>query len=311
MAFWEVPLAILSWLFLLLARLVSRGLVLCDSVLHLGRPLRWRLLSAETIGKPLALLVIMTTAPRWNPHAVIATLGPVRVRRSIRVESGAPASAVGTWTLVVYRFPVNSVVGSLNSRDMPSDGLGFTIDIESGVYTLALRYYRWSAEAELPTVFADNAEIAPAQQIPADLNDHLYQNLPQHANWLYLALHYHVYTMLRLHHWLPGAFVERELLPVGNPETRFSYGHLSAGCSLHLQAVESLLVGHDVYLTLYARNSFPLQWEQIATSEYTSESFDRDTFYVIRVHRNASLAIPLQPNDLSIAIRHPSIGRRR
>jgi hypothetical protein len=310
MALWEVPLAVLSWLFSVLARLVSRGLIVGDAIMHRGQPLRWQLLSAEAIRKPLRLPVVMTIAPRWNPHAVIATIGPLRARHSIGVDARAVADPVGTWTIVAYRFPLNRIVGSLSSRDVRSDDRALILGVEPGTYTLALRYYHSSSKTELPAVVADNIVVAPTERVPDDLNDRLYQDLPARMSWFYQALHYYVYTMLRLRRYLPRAFIDRELLPVGNPETYFSYGHLPAGRLLHVRVTELLLTSHDVYLTIYGRDSFPLHWQQIVAAEHTSDSFDRDAFYVVRVHRNASTKPP-HPCDVCITVRQSRPGRQR
>jgi hypothetical protein len=305
---WEVPLAVLSWSFHRLTRLALAGLARLRVTSSRQQSAEWHPISAEVITRRLMLPAIMTSAPRWNPHALIAGLGPFQAESSIGIDAGAASRSARTWTAVMHRVPGSRIVGSVGSQDAPSEDGWARLPVEPGAYRVVLRYYHRSDDAALPDVQADGVEVAKGMPLAADSNDQLYRALPRLRGRFYLAQQYYVYTMLRLKRWLPQSFVERELLPIGNPETRFYYGHCPAGCSLHLQAAESVTASHDVYLTLYGRDSFPLHWQQVVVPELRTDPLARDGFYLLRVHRATPSAPPLDPNSVAITLEQMGSG---
>ncbi len=243
------------------------------------RLLHWRTLSGELLNRPLALPVVMTTGPRWNPHAIISIAGPVSVVRSLRVDLQAAQRSARLWTMVVHKFPTDRIVATLG----PSSADG-CLDLEPGRYALVLRYYEWSSTLELPAVDVDGRPGIPGCEVSVDVNE-FYAGLGRRNNWFYWWLHYYVFVMLQHRDRLPASFVRRHYLPVGNPETEFVFGSMRRGEPLSLDAARAFLPSHHVYFTLYNRASFPVVWYPVRESMAHTEPALEDGYYLIRAHK--------------------------
>jgi hypothetical protein len=106
----------------------------------------------------------------------------------------------------------------------------------------------------------------------------------------YLCLHYYVFHALDHRDWLPAAFVEREFLPAGNPQTRFRFGAVRRGQSITLTLAPALLATHAVFFTLYNRHSFPVTWYPIADEHHTTAPCACAGFYLVRIQQLAAQA---------------------
>jgi Family of unknown function (DUF6208) len=280
----EIPLAIASLIFYRLMRALMRPLIVLNARRNAPRARQWSVLSGEALKNKLVLPGIMTTGPRWNTHAVIAAAGPFDVRRSIAVDTEAALGSAEAWTIVVYTFPDQRTAGHIGSQDAPFASHWVEHNLPAGRYTLAVRYYRWMNEPRLPEVRVDGTPLVPELKVTSDINA-FYAELRQRRGPYYRWLHFYVFTMLRFRHRLPQRFVERELLPMGNPETQFRYGILYCGESLRVEAAPDMLADYDVYLTVYTRDSFPSSWGQIQPATYTTPPVNEDSFYLVRIHR--------------------------
>lgn len=285
----ELPLAIASFIAFKLVKFVIGGLY--SVYLGLNRRLasEWRLLSADTLASPLSLPVLMTKGPRWNTHAIIGTVGPFTVQRELALDVGAIARSARSWTAAIYSYPGYRTVdnlGSLNTAAVASSGelseQWQAVTLPPGRYSIGLRYYHPSDAPTLPPVRVDGAAAIPAQAIPPDVNG-FYHDLAQKTSGFYRFLHSYVFTMLKLRRWLPAAFVRREYLPVGAPETHFFYGAMEQGDRLFLQLAPALVQHFDVYLTVYNRASLPRFWDEIQTETYHSKTLLEDGFYLFRI----------------------------
>jgi hypothetical protein len=154
---------------------------------------------------------------------------------------------------------------------------------------MALRLYHWSEHITLPEIQADGRLAIPSRSVPAG-NNEFYAELPKRRGRFYLWLHYYVYNLLRGIAPLPGVSSEREFLPMGNPETQFRYGALERGKALRLRAAPGFFQGHDVFFTLYTRDSFPSRWYQIRESPHITEPAREDGFYLLRIQRQSLVA---------------------
>ena len=79
----------------------------------------WRPLCAATFARPLALPLNLTIAPRWNPHALIATCGPLLIRGRLAFHLETVEKAAGYWSCVVYQFPNNHTRVRIGALDGP------------------------------------------------------------------------------------------------------------------------------------------------------------------------------------------------
>jgi hypothetical protein len=283
----ELPLALASFLFYRSTRFVMRRLIVLNSRLNRRRAHQWNLLSAEAFQLPLALPAIMTAGPRWNPHAIIAGAGPFSVKQSVSVDLEPVLRSAKIWTLVFYTFPDQRTVAHIGALDGPFAQQWHSLVLAPGKYSIALRYYHWSETIGLPEIQADGESVIPFQSVSPRNND-FYLDLIKRRSWFYLGLHYYMYTLLRRQALVSPAFVEREFLPMGNPESHFRYGALERGEAIRFELAPALLANHDVYFTLYTRGSFPVRWYPIIEGRHLTEPALEDGFYLVRIHRKAS-----------------------
>lgn len=242
---------------------------------------QWLIVDGRAIKKPLELLVPMALGPRWNTHALVALAGPLHVNSTLRIDVGSAAKSAGSWAIVAHELPTYRAVANVGSLKPSSGEPWQSLELGPGTYRLALRYYRWHDDAELPAIEVDDEPAVPAMAVPADVND-FYRTLSERSNIFYLCLHSYVSTLLRYRRWFPASFVAREYLPAGNPQTTFCYGFLPAGTRLNIELDPSLLETHDVYFTAYNRASFPIRWYQLLEENHTSAPFPGSGSYLIR-----------------------------
>jgi hypothetical protein len=243
---------------------------------------QWRVLSAENLKSPLSLPVLMTKGPRWNTHAIIGTLGPFSVKESIAIDLESANHSARSWIAVIYSFPDYQTIASLESNKLESQEKWVSLKLKPGKYSIGLRYYHWLDQVNLPAVQVDGTEFVNRLPIPSDIND-FYYDLIKRKNGFYLALHYYIFTILRLRKWLPESFVRNEYLPVGAPDTEFLYGYLMRGQSLQIEIHSAIATNYDFYLTLYDRSSLPLFWSRIEDEKYTTQPIENNGFYLIRI----------------------------
>ncbi len=278
----QAPLALLSFLLFKVVQWLMRRLANLHYRRRKEQAFRWHPLSVETLKNPLALPLLMTSAPRWNPHAIIATLGPLPVQEGLTIDVAAARQSAASWSIVVYTFPGFRTITSIDSLVCPSDVSSQTLTLKPGRYWIGLRYYRWTEAVTLPGMQVDGRPAVEPMPLPADVNA-FYQELSR-SSWWYFALHYHAWLVLRWKAWLPRRFVERVFLPVGNPGTQFDYGVLEKGERLRIELSDDVPCDADVYLTIYSRASFPVAWERVTQGCLESATVEKPRMYLIRVH---------------------------
>lgn len=251
---------------------------------------RWRFMS-EAIDQPLALPYIMVTGPRWNPHALIANVGPLQVTDSFRVQTETAFRSAQMWTLVIYSASDFRTVTAIDSSHVVRDEAWCEHTLPPGRYSGILRYYEWSASPKLPAIEIDGAQSIPERTVPANENDYL-SRLCNKNGAFYTALHYYALEMLRLRHYLPESFVRREYLPVGNPETAFRYGHLQRGQCIEITSSQGIPEGQYLYLTIYNRSSFPVTWAAVQSLPYHTQPAEATGSYLLRLHATESAHTP-------------------
>lgn len=284
---WDIPLSLVSFLFYRIVRFLLRSLLRLYTARNPQEACHWRALSAEMLDKSLALPIIMTAGPRWNTHAIVAGVGPLRVRKSLSVHTGTAWRSAPAWIIVVNRFPSHRVVANMGSASAPIEDEWTSAHLEPGSYSLALRYYHWSHRVEFPAVKVDGVEEVQTESVSSEVNA-FYHDLHKRRSIFYLCLHYYIFTILRYKEWLPQSFVERELLPMGNLETHFYYGTLTPEELLSFELAPMLLSTHDIFLTIYGRDSFPVRWYQIHEARHITSNVGEKCFYLVRIHEKSS-----------------------
>jgi len=284
----EVALAILSILFHRVVRATLRLLVDLHFRFGKAQSAEWRISSAEYFRRPLVLPVVMVEGPRWNTHAITASVGPIFAEQQLELDLEAPRRSADSWSIVLYRYPGYRALASVGSGSAPSDQAVSQIPVERGRFTLVVRYYGWNERCELPAIAADGLRVVEPVEVPANVNDFLRQIARNRL--FYLALHYYVWVMLKFRDRLSASWVEREFLPVGNPETRFAYGIVRPGQSVRVQTDSRLLSTSSVYLTVYSRSSFPTFWCAITEPDYLSPASTIEGMYLVRIHPRGGVA---------------------
>jgi hypothetical protein len=282
----ETILAPASFLLYRLTRLGVRRALQVRGRAETGQATAWRILDGAVVREPFHLLALMTTAPRWNTHALIALAGPLQVERGLRIHAATAARSAPAWTVVVHAEPDLRIVastGSVSTSDTSSGAPWQAVELAPGRYRLVLRYYRWSGPAELPAIEVDGVPTVDSQEVPAGAND-FYHDLAKRRSLLYTGMHSYIRTLLRYRRWLPRSFVEREYLPAGNPQTTFSYGLLEAGTRLTIRMHNGLRDTHDAYFTGYNRASLPVLWYPLTEREHVIAHVPVNGSYLIRVH---------------------------
>lgn len=303
---WEIPLGLFSWVFFhlnkaLIARLYAR---------HLDRQgdlsMVWRLLSEDTLGQPLSLPVLLTKGPRWNTHAAIGTLGPLRVERSLAVDTAEANRSAEAWSIVVYRYPDFATWHEMGSLDSPPDGPAGewrVVGLPRGQYCLGVRYYALKEPAAMPAVRIDGAssDSVASAPVPPGVNG-VYNSLASRTNPYYRALHHYVHPLLRLRRWLPDGLVRREYLPVGDPLTDFRYDWFPAGMGLRIEASPRLLHDFRLFLTVYNRSSLPVHSAQLNSGVTITPVFPHAGFYLLRLRPRRQDVVPCAQDDLTVGL---------
>jgi hypothetical protein len=284
---WQIPLAVLSLGFYKVSKVSISQIYALYLAITSRKAVNWRVLSAETLQNPLGLPVIMTKGPRWNTHAIVATLAPIAIRSQLAVDVRSAQKSAASWTVVVYSYPDYRTIANLGSLSSADAEDWAVVTLPPGKYALVLRYYEWGEAVQLPAIQVDDRELVGVQPLNPQINEFL-KDLKQIKNGFYLALHYYVFVLLKLRHRLPEAWIRREFLPVGDRDNQFGYGYCQTGDQLQFEFSASLLADYVVYLTLYNRSSFPIFWSAIATQQYQTEPLTQDGFYLLRFRARSS-----------------------
>jgi hypothetical protein len=285
---WEIPLAILSFFFYKAMKFIIGNLYTFYLTVDKKKTSQWRVLSAENLKSPLSLPVLMTKGPRWNTHAIIGTLGSFSVKETIAIDTESANNSAGSWIAVIYSFPGYETIASLESDRLKSQDRWETLKLKPGKYSIGLRYYHWRDRVNLPAVKVDGVEFVSSCPVTSDINN-FYYDLIKRKNWFYSALHYYIFTILRLRKYLPESFVRNEYLPVGAPDTQFFYGYLRRGQSLQIDLSSLVIKNSDIYFTLYDRSSLPLFWSQIKGERFLTQPIENNGFYLIRLRLKPNL----------------------
>ena len=279
---WEIPLALLSFLFYKLMKFIIGNLFTIYLSVNKNKASVWRVLSQETLDSALSLPVLMTKGPRWNTHAIIGTLGPFKVEQEVSLNINTANNSARSWIAVVYSFPGYKTITSLESSKISSDNDWYAIKLAPGKYSLGLRYYNRLDNITLPEIKIDNNNFTDAQKVPRNNND-FYHDLIQAKNWFYSSLHYYIFTILKLRKLLPESFVRKEFLPVGAPDTFFAYNYLKNQQSLSLEFTQDIIENCHIYFNLYDRSSLPLSWGEISTTKYNLPAPKSNGYYLLRI----------------------------
>lgn len=288
---WRIPLALLSFGFFRVTRYLFRKAAAVDAKKRLkaGADCEWRGMS-QLLERPGFLPFLMVTGPRWNCHAVMGGLGPFAARAGIEIDVAAARASAQHWTLVIYAGEDNATLTAVGAGSVPEDAETFRVPLRPGLYRIVLRYYGCGSKVAFPAVTVDGGFGIAACDASAEADQYraYLESVRGKQGAFYRALHYYIHPLLTWRHRLPEAWVRREFLPVGNPETDFLFGPLERGESLRVELPEAPPAA--VYVAIYNSSSFPLFWQTVSAAGYTSPAMPGRGYYLIRLIRDAQQA---------------------
>ena len=281
--FKEIPLAFFSFLFFKLMKFVF-GNLYNFQLQRSSQKFIWQPLSTETLESSFTLPFWMTFGPRLNTHAIIAPVGPLQVQHSVDIDVELAENSAKSWTIAIYQFPSYKTITRISASDSNLElaEKWKKITLSPGNYMLGLRYYDWEAAAIFPSVKVDGINVIQSQKIPSNINK-FYGDLITKKNWFYYCLNYYVFTILALKRWLPESFVKKQFLPVGDSSLVYYYGLIRNHQSIKFTLDSKLFETYNVYLSLYDRASFVVDFYQIKDSEHKTVASKSDGFYLIRI----------------------------
>jgi hypothetical protein len=206
------------------------------------------------------------------------------------------------WTLVISRASDTHAIASIDSSRITRDHDWHVQSLPAGRYTSVLRYYEWTTAPQLPALEIDDDRQVPERRMLPIENDYL-QTIRNKTGVFYICLHYYMIEMLRLRRYLPESLVRREYLPVGNPETAFSYGYLPRGQCLAITSSMGIPDSHRLYLTIYNRSSFPVYWGEVRSLPHFTPPADATGSYLLRLHPvRPQQSPPVWPEHLQVGL---------
>ncbi len=265
-----------------LFRLYYRILFLKNKNMFSMGSFNWKTLNELLEEKPFLINYLALTAPRWNPHALIASVGPLFVRECLEIEERFFEEGEGFWYLVIYSAPGGKTIDCLPSGKGKSHS--GKIQLKPGNYTITLRIYEGDRH-HLPGIEVDGGErVIEGREVEVKNQVPMESIVFNRNSFFFRFVHGYMYTMLKFDCLFSDSLVRRECLPVGNPETYFVYGVFSAGQSLRLSMNKCLFDSALIFITCYNKSSFPVYCENIVSdSDFETHHFAEDGFYVCRV----------------------------
>ncbi|NEO57614.1 MAG: hypothetical protein F6K54_33825 [Okeania sp. SIO3B5] len=303
---WEVPLALLSFIFFKIVKLLIHIIISITANSNISITTnsnkkefnKWQVISEEALKKPLTLPYILTHGPRWNTSAIVAvTTRPFVLKKSLAIEISSCVASAQSWSIGIYTYPEVKPVEYIASYNSNLQEQWHELKLEPGKYTLVLRYYNWYDQVNFPVINVDGNLIIESESVDGSNVNNFYQNLITRDNIFYRFLNYYIFTLLICQKWLPKEWVRKEYLPIGDPNNEFLYGFVYKGCSLSLELNSLLLANYDVYLTTYSRSSLPITFCQINAEKYMSKVIETDGFYLLRLRYKSDLGNNLFQQD--------------
>ena len=249
-----------------------------------GEKLAWVTMS-EILSSPMGIPYLMVTGPRWNCHAAIGGVGPLQVQETIEVDIETVQRSAGEWTLVFYNEKMDTKT-YLSPANVEPETTWQSISLESGKYLLSFRYYHPKKEVKFPAINVDGKKVIDAHPIDKEWKEYQegLETVRDHRGWFYYALHYYVFNLVLWRKWLPESLVNKEFLPVGNPDTLFYFDILRHGQKLNIKFDSSLLEKACIYITYLNKCSFPVHWVEVTKPSYESKFMPCEGYYLVRVH---------------------------
>jgi hypothetical protein len=250
-----------------------------EAVRRAGQQPKWRTMS-DDLDTPGILPVISVIGPRWNCHALLASMSPIRVENSLSLELGEFGVGADSWSIVLY----DEVIGTRQwTGSATASANVVTWQVPPGNYALSLRYYTGGDDIEVPTVVVDGATRISGEKLRGEgPRYHRHLEKIRNMDGLYFRLlHYYMFFHLsRLRR--SQAWLQKHFLPMGNPDTQWEFGHLDIGERLSVRSDNNQQHDYNTYVCFYNWASFPVEWHTIHGTDWTGRAFEQPVGYAIR-----------------------------
>ncbi len=246
----------------------------------------WHPLSQWLTNGKHNLLAMMMMGPRWNCNATLAISDMFYVEGNLQLDIEQANKSAKFWTAVIYNMNFKTIAHMGNTEETAkSEG---KLSVPKGHYFIAIRYYETSQISEFPAVSIDGkSAIASLNSDEERVRYEKYLTmLSGYRSWLFLAMHYHAYAFLKNRQKLDAEWVNQTYLPVGNPETKFTYGTIKKGQKLRVSSLE--YPAKRTYISIYNKASLPIYWAEL-TEQQETPPIDTSGTFAIRQISNACL----------------------
>jgi hypothetical protein len=247
---------------------------------HHQHALKWKLYS-ERVSRFMGIPYVMLNAPRWNTHALIASIGPVEIKERLILDLAPVGLACRSWTLVLYKQPANEAALILSPFSIDPSG---QYPVEKGNYVILLRCYEVQYPFTLPGALIDIAGQVSERILP-EKPAYYPAEVFNKSGRFYTLMHYYLHYAFAHPGLLEDKQLKKEYLPVGNPNTFFKFGYLPGNVRIQITTDARLRERALVYLTCFNRSSFPVLSKNLAAGSPVFESplLAANGTYLIRV----------------------------
>lgn len=281
-------------------------------LLRRGLPPRWRTISQD-LEKLGGRHIIGIIAPRWNCHALLASMSPIRINKSLTLELASFGSQADSWSLVLYdeSFQMRHWIGSSTMSENT-----VVWQLPPATYSLSLRYYTDGDDIEVPAVVIDGSVRVVGGKFAGEApryKRHL-ETVRNRSGPASRLLQYYVFYNLSRKEKC-AASLRHQFLPVGNPDTEWHYGHLVVGEKLEIRSNDAHQQAYNTYVCFYNWASFPVEWHTIKSLEWCGNAFEQAVGYAIRRVRRGK-PDPLRNSEVRFEARvvtsidNPTANRR-
>lgn len=252
------------------------------NAIRIGAPLKWRTISDE-FKKPGFLLAVSVLGPRWNCHALLATLSPIPIRQTLSIDLAGLSDHSDSWSIVLYdeSWTTREWLGPTTTSDR---AVSWTLP--AGSYSLSLRFYTDADDISVPAVMVDGHNVVEGGVIAEEATKyrrHL-ESIRNRSGMYYRLLHYYIFFHLK-HRTKSADWLRNQFLPMGNPDTEWRYGHLAVGEQLRIRLDAVHQMTYNTYVAFYNWASFPVDWCRVQTLEWQSVPFAEGVAYAVRCVR--------------------------
>ncbi len=270
-----------------------------SKMLAIEKPTIWVTGLGTAQNGPFGYFLPYFLGPRWNCAAMTASIGPLKVKKVITIDT-INLMGADSWTLLILDTDLKPIARSVTTQ---TDRIrSFTVP--EGNHWVMIRYYASNNHLPVPEVRTDGKLIAPRgifenEQLKYQaFLDGIRGNTSMFFRFLHLHSFSHIDTPVQQHRDQS----KQQFLPLGSPETVFRFGRLPAGEALFVDVSEELYQRAKVYIVFYNTASFPVAWHTLEKNRNSLLPMPSKAFYLIRTVPRLGCKVTEETVDKSLNI---------